>query len=103
MAVALNRMAPVWAELLEGLSPHNDEHTPICEFSEGPPLKATMIFYGCPACVISLHAHAARTPAYPVRHHDPQTGDVVMSTAAVSMNSMILELGLPLPLIPLPS
>ncbi len=48
MAVALNRMAPVWAELLEGLSPHNDEHTPICEFSEGPPLKATMTFYGCP-------------------------------------------------------
>jgi hypothetical protein len=41
-------MAPVWAELLEGLSPHNDEHTPICEFSEGPPLKATMTFYGCP-------------------------------------------------------
>ena len=96
-------MAPVWAELLEGLSQHNGEHTPICEFSEGPPLKATMTFYGCPACVISLHAHATRTPAYPVRQHDPQTGDVVMSTAAAAMNAMIRELGLPLPLIPLPS
>lgn len=95
-------MAPVWAEALGGLTDHDGDYEPLCELGENDQVRRAMAYLGCFACVISMHAHAARTPGRIVQAYEP-SGKKVAFTAAEHVNSLIAERGLPLPTIPLPS
>lgn len=89
-------MAPVFARLLPDSHPHHiDGYRTACEWGERAVDDPTEFYYSgsCMACVIAFHAIAMRDPD---EIFDSATGP---STARETINSAILELGLPLPLV----
>ena len=94
-------MFPLWEQMLpEGLGHHyNLTLTPACSFIERPPPMGVCFFRSCPACVIAQHAAAMKEPLSPVNHRQDDGGTVVLSMRE-SMNALIGEYRLPLPLVP---